>query len=112
MSRTRKLRIKLPGYSASTEILVTFVNPGDWFKQRYLIGVDAGFFCLFYIVEGTDEQCALDELVDSPWGHIVKEEEPCPHSEENDWADCDCEFAGNYGDRVDFSDIRILERLT
>ena len=110
MSRTRKIRVKLPGYPAPTEITATFVNPGEWFKKRWLVGVGAGFLCLFYVIEGDCEQDVLDELTDSEWGHIVKTE--CKHEElEIDGYLAGCTFAGNYGEHVDFDDIRVLERL-
>ena len=105
MSRTRKLRLKLSGYSAPTEITATFVNPGEWFGKRWLVGVGVGFSCLFYIIEGGGEDDILDTLVDSEWGHIVKTE--CEHDSNED-----CTFAGNYCEHVDFDDIRVLERLT
>ncbi len=110
MSRTRKLRVKLPGYSATTKITATFVNPGEWFKKRWLVGVGAGFSCLFYIIEGDCEQDVLDVLVDSEWGHIVKTD--CDHDEPAGPLDTnDCTFAGNYSEHVDFDDIRVLERI-
>jgi len=98
MSRTRKLKCD------EGTITVTFVNPGQWFKRRWLVGVGAGFSCLFYIIEADTDQDALDELVDSEWGHIVKSE--CDHEDKED-----CIYAGNYGDHVDFDDIRVLRRL-
>ena len=104
MSRTRKIRVKLPGNPAPTERTATFVNPGEWFKKRWLVGVGVGFSCLFYVVEGDHEQDVLDELVDSDWGHIVKTD--CEHDNDEE-----CTFAGNYGEHVDFDDIRVLERI-
>ena len=105
MSRTRHLNIDLHGNGQLSRELVTFVNPGEWFKKRWLISVGAGFFCLFYIAEWDCEQDVLDALVDSNWGHIVKSE--CDHENTDD-----CTFAGNYGEHVDLDDIRILRRLT
>ncbi len=105
MSRTRKTRIKTSVDPAPVERTVTFINPGEWFKKRWLIGVGAGFFCLFYIVEADNESDAIDALTDSDWGPILKTD--CDHEDlEN------CTYAGNYGDHIDLDDIRILERLT
>ena len=104
MSRTRKLTIRMYDTSEPEVISVTFVNPGDWFHKRWLVGVGAGFSCLFYIVEGDCEQDVLDALVDSEWGHIVKTE--CEHDNLDD-----CTLAGNFGEHVDLDDIRVLRRL-
>jgi len=109
MSRTRKIRVKLPGNPAPTEILATFVNPGGWFKQRWLVGVGCGISCLFYIVEAGSEGDAIDELVDSDWGHILKTDEQCEGCLSQDDDSCVCSFAGNFGERVDLDDVRILD---
>ena len=101
MSRTRRIHLDQLGEDPQQ---VTFVNPGEWFKKRWLIGVGIGFSCLFYIVEADCESDAIDELTDSDWGHIVKSE--CGHEDRED-----CSFAGNYGEHVDLDEIRILERL-
>ena len=104
MSKTRKVRIKFGGNPAPVEISATFVNPGEWFKKRWLIGVGAGFSCLFYIVEADCESDAIDALTDSDWGHIIKTD--CEHDNPDN-----CTYAGNYGDHVDLNDIRVLERI-
>lgn len=102
MSRTRKLRTR------EGEILATFVNPGEWFSRRWLIGVGAGFYCVFYVVEADCESDAIDELTDSDYGHIIKSEETCPCEDPDQ---CTCSYAGNFGERVDLDDIRVLRRL-
>lgn len=132
MSRTRKIKLTLPGRFEPTEEIVTFVNPGEWFKKRWLVGVGAGFSCIFYVVEGGCEQDVIDNLVDSDWGHILKTEEKCeacrqvykdypdqdkepldPDDEhlQELWNECTCSFAGNYSERVDLDDIQVLQRI-
>jgi len=102
--RTRKIRVKMSHAPAPVEITATFVNPGEWFKKRWIVGVGAGFDCIWYVVEGDYEGDVLDNLVDSQWGHIVKTE--CDHDNTDD-----CILAGNFGEHVDFDDIRVLERV-
>jgi hypothetical protein len=119
MSRTRRLELDIHGTGVKHDVLCTFVNPGEWFKKRWLVGVGAGFDCLFYIVEADHEGDAIDALVDSEWGHIVKTDDTCQICEDMETRDiyqrsydnCSCDFAGNYGERVDLDDIRVLRRI-
>lgn len=111
------------------------VNLGGWSGKRWLIGVGCGYSCLFYLVGAGNEGDAVDELVDSCHGHVVKvdpdheeemerktkvlyeafDKEKAEEMIEEDfelrlWRDV--ERAGNYGEAVDLEDLRVFELAT
>ena len=91
-------------------------NKGEWFGDTWLIGIGCGFDTAFYVAEAGSEGDAIDVFVDSKHGHMVKTDELCDVCEaqeeiyERCYDECTCDFAGNYGDRIDLTDLRILER--
>ncbi|MEE9594263.1 MAG: hypothetical protein V3V92_02580 [Candidatus Hydrothermarchaeales archaeon] len=87
------------------------VNRGQWFGETWLIGIGCGFSTFTLVVEADCEQDAIDELVDSKYGHLLKTDKFCEACAEDDWDHCGCAFAGNYEDRVNLDEVRILERV-
>lgn len=92
-------------------------NKGGYFGKTWLIGVGVGYSSFFYVVEAHSEQDAIDELVDSKHGHILKTDMLCEVCEAQEkilpeyrvYDDCECCFAGNYGERIDPSAIGLLK---
>lgn len=83
------------------------ISRGKWWGRRWLVGVGMGFECGLLLVEACDESSVIDEIVDSKkWSRWVVSDEPCPHLDNPD--ECDCQWGGNYGKRLDFEE-RIFE---
>lgn len=109
------------------------VDRGKWFGQTWLVLIGEGYVPLVLVVEGDHEQAVVDAIVDSKrWGHELTDDvEPCnecQQAEEIEQANremgqetpyevirelrdcCSCDFAGNYGDRIDSTRITLMER--
>jgi hypothetical protein len=85
-------------------------NRGQWFGRTWLIGIGVGFDCAMIVVEGDNETDIIDTLTDSKYGHLIKTDDICEFCERQDYDNCVCSFAGNWGERVNLDDIRIMER--
>ena len=100
------MKIKSQHFPNGEELTIQgYVNEDGWFGKTWLIGVGCGFSCFFYIVEAGSESDAIDELVDSQWGHmlVIPEEEYDENHHHR---------AGNAGLPVDLTEVRVLERCT
>ena len=86
------------------------INRGEWFGKTWFIGIGCGFDIHRIVVEADNEQDAIDTLTDSKYGHLIKTDELCHACDIDDVDNCTCEFAGNYGERVNLDEIRILQR--
>lgn len=84
-----------------------YVNEGDWFGKCWLIEIGVGYFSLFYVVEADAPSDAIDALVDSEFGHILKTDELCAACEVDDHDNCQCTYAGNFGERVNLDNVYI-----
>ena len=78
------------------------VNKNQWFGTCWLVMIPAGFEAYMFIVEADNESYALDELVDSKFGHLVLAED---QEDVTDFSD----FAGNNGMLLD---PHVAEELT
>jgi len=85
-------------------------NRGEWFGKTWFVGIGCGFDIHRVVVEADNESEVIDALTDSAAGHLIKVDEECPHQDPDQWDQCNCTFAGNFSDRVDLDDIRILKR--
>ena len=87
------------------------VNRGDWFGRTWLVGIGCGFDTLMLVVEGDCEQDCIDVITDHhKWSAWLKTDDMCQACEDGDIDNCSCQWAGNYCERVNLNDIRILEQ--
>jgi len=86
------------------------INREDWTQDSYkLLLLGSGFCPARILVRSDNVQEAIDYLVDSDrWSHLILAEDECPHGPDN-YDDCDCNFAGNYGKRIEFDDVSIYD---
>jgi hypothetical protein len=66
------------------------VNKNQWFGTCWLVMIPAGFEAYMFIVEADHEADALDELVDSKFGHLLIADNQEEIEEDSD-------FGGNNG---------------
>lgn len=95
------------------------VNRGAWYGETWLIARQAGFECYLFVVEAGCEGDAIDCLVDSKHGHLLKTDDLCEVCEQQerlqpdhrDYDECSCSFAGDCSDRVNLDLVSVLERV-
>jgi len=97
------------------------VNRGGWFGKTWLIGIGCGISCHYFVVEADCEQDAIDEFVDSRYGHLIKVDEDeveekereyealLAEGREEEFEDWPCR-GGNCGVPIDFDDVVVLVR--
>jgi hypothetical protein len=85
------------------------VNIGGWFGKRWILGIGCGYSTFMYLVEAGSLQDAIDEFVDSKHGHMVMLSPTTVEEREAEGQEID--RAGNYGDAVDLTDLRIAEEV-
>lgn len=91
------------------------INRGQWFRKYWLVYVSTGFNGFAYLVEAGCESDAIDTLVDSKHGAVIKTDERCDVCETQDkllpehrvYDECSCTLAGNYGDVVNLDNVSI-----
>jgi hypothetical protein len=79
-----------------------FINRGEWFGKTWVLGIGCGISTFFFLVEAGCEGDVIDTFVDSDKGHWLKVE-----GDEEEWHT----RAGNFGELVNLSEVRILERV-
>ena len=99
-----EVKTKSGNYEVPTDHLV---NEGGWFGQMWLVGIGLGFSCSLFLVEAGCEQSAIDELVDSEFGHLLI----VPPEDIDDIPEDHRSYGGNEGLVVDLDDVRILEEV-
>jgi hypothetical protein len=80
-----------------------YINPDSWFGKTWVLGVSCGISGFWFVVEADNASDAVDEFVDSRYGHLLEVEE----------SEFDEEIhtrAGNCGVSVDLTDLVVLER--
>jgi hypothetical protein len=83
------------------------VNREDWGVTWWLVLLGTGFDPARILVRADNETDVIDLVTDSPtWKHLLREEEECPHGDDVDH--CDCEFAGNFGERIDSNQLSYI----
>ena len=99
------------GYSETLRKRIRFdglVNRGGWFGETWIIGIGMGFETAMFLVEAGNETDALDEFVDSQYGHLIIDDDAM---RDENWQYDDFQItAGNCGYPIRSDDIRILER--
>ena len=50
---------------------IDVINPGDYFGKAYIVGVEMGYHVEQFVVEANGEGDAIDEFVDSKFGHLA-----------------------------------------
>ena len=103
--------VKVMSGSFRNEILTgEYINPEEWFGKTWILGIGFGFDAGYFIIESDNETDVIDEFTDSKFGHLIKTDELCEACKTDNFDNCTCNYAGNFGDRVNLDDIRILER--
>jgi len=85
-------------------------NRGGWFGKTWLLGIGCGYSTAMYLVEADNLGDAIDEFVDSKHGHMVKLDPQ--DAEEREAEGQEIDRAGNFGDAVDLTDLRIAEETS
>lgn len=85
----------------------SLVNRGRWFGKTWLLSIAVGFDSINFVIEADNESAAIDEFTDSKYGRMIKTDDLCNACESENYNNCQCSFAGNYGDRVDLNYVSI-----
>jgi hypothetical protein len=103
-----RVKVKYNGSYGEREVEnCEYVNREEWFGKTWLIEIGGSYVSLFFVVEADYESAAIDELVDSEWGHLLKTDEQCLYCENMNYENCECSFAGNYSERVDLDYVMV-----
>lgn len=95
------------------------VNRGGWFGKTWLVLIGSGFDPARLVVEADYEADVIDQIVDSKrWKHLLITDELCEACQEAvasgeediSYANCECVSAGNYGEPIDETLLRLIER--
>lgn len=102
--------IKFRALLNGRDIIGYAINPGGWFgKPLWLIQVAiANALNPFFVVEASDEQCAIDELADSErYGHVINLDEEDAKEREAEFGQDNMTYAGNDSHPVDLDNVHI-----
>lgn len=86
---------------------VEVINPGDWFGKTWLMEIGGSYSSFFVVVEADSVTDAIDELIDSKYGHqfILDEVDYADYGVGTD--NPTCYFGGNNGHPCCIDDLLI-----